>query len=162
MVVVTISMVLMGGAAITISQYFAKERIATATTDMISILNTARSLAITNQVPASFTGLDYVAVTLSTTGQITVYPVNIATGVGNTYLTKDLGNQGIVFSRIDLGGLQFASGNGKLMGKNPSPSFVSYPLPSNSMVGVTVSSSEISGSRQVIINAYGAVTFTEL
>jgi len=162
MVVVTIGMLLVGGISVATSSFLARERVSSSAKDLVLIINIARNYAVTNQVPTGFTGLDYVAVTLTSSGLISVFPVNNTSGVGSSYISKQSGNLGINFTPISFGGLQFAAGSGKLVGKNADPSYVSYPLPAASNVGITVSSAENSVTRQIIINPFGSVSSTGL
>jgi prepilin-type N-terminal cleavage/methylation domain-containing protein len=157
MVVVTIGLLLVGGMSLGISGFLGRERVLSASKDLVSILNLARNFAVTNQVPSGFTGLDYVAVTLSSSGTVTVYPVNHTSGIGASYVSKNVGTAGISFTQINFGGLQFAAGSGKLVGKNADPSYVSYPLSAATSVGITVSSAEVSQIRQITINPFGSI-----
>lgn len=157
MVVVTIGMLLVAGVSVSTGSFLARERISSSTKQLISTINLARSFAVSNQTPSGFTGLDYVAVTLTSAGLVSVFPVNNNTGIGNSYVSKQVGDLGISFTPINFGGLQFAAGSGKLLGKNADPSYVSYPLPSTSNVGVTISSAETSQFRQIIINPFGSI-----
>lgn len=162
MVVVTIGLLLVGGISVSTGRFLARERVASSANELVSVINIARNFAVTNQVPVGFTGLDYVAVTLTSSGLVSVFPVNNTTGIGSSYLSKQAGNLGINFTPINFGGLLFGAGSGKLVGKNADPSYVSYPLPSASNVGVTVSSDENSITRQIIISPFGSVSSTNL
>lgn len=162
MVVVTIGMLLVGGVSVATSSFLARERVASSAKELVSIINIARNFAVTNQVPAGFVGLDYVAVTLTSNGLVSAFPVNNTTGIGSSYISKQAGGPGISFTPISFGSLLFGAGSGKLVGKNADPSYVSYPLPSASNVGVTVSSAENSITRQIIVNPFGSVSSTNL
>lgn len=162
MVVVVISMVLMGGAVVGINRYFAGEKLNSAASETESVLNLAKIMAVTNQSPAGFGGMDYVAVTISTDGIISVYPVNNSSGIGSSMVAKDLRNTRATFSQIDLGGLQFGAGSGKLLGKNAAPSFASYSLAANSSVGVTISLAEVAETRQLVISSLGEIKISKL
>ncbi len=162
MVVVTIGMLLVGGATLTTSKYLARERLSSAVTELVSIINIARSYATTNQTPSGFVGLDYVAITLSANGLATIVPVNNINGVGTSYVSKNISSPGITFTQINIGGLQFAAGNAKLLGKNPDPSYLSYPLPASTSVGITISSAEVTETRHVTVGSYGAVNTYKL
>ena len=162
MVVVTISMMLVGGVALSVTKYLAGEKMSLAASQLVSVLDFARSAAITNQTPLGFTGLDYVAVTLTAEGKVEVWPVNNSTGIGTSYLSKNLNTSGISFTAKSVGDLQFAAGSGKLLGKNAAPSYVGYPLSSSASVGITVSSAEVSGTQQITISAFGAISLTQL
>ena len=159
---ITITMVLVGGAALSVTKYLAGEKLTAAASELVSVLDFARSAAITNQVPSGFVGLDYVAVTLTAGGKVVVLPVNNSTGVGASYVVKDLGEPGVSFTTKSLGGLLFAAGSGKLLGKNPAPSYNSYPLASSASVGITISSGEVTETRQIIISAFGAISSIRL
>lgn len=162
MVVVTIGMLLVGGISVATGSFLARERVSSSAKDLVSIINIARNFAVTNQVPSGFVGLDYVAVTLTSSGLVSVFPVNNTTGIGSSYISKQVGDFGLSFTPISFGGLLFGAGSGKLVGKNADPSFVSYPLPSTSSVGVTISSAENTVTRQIIINPFGSVSSTGL
>ncbi|MBI2465334.1 type II secretion system protein [Candidatus Shapirobacteria bacterium] len=162
MVVITIGIVITGGAMVSVTKYVAKEKLVQAASEVVSMVDLARNMAIINQVTAGFTNLDYVAVTLTSSGVVSVFPVNNISGVGSSLVTKKIGSGGIVFSSLNLGGLQFAAGSGKLVGKNPSPSYQSYPLPPTTNVGITISSTEVSETQQIIISPFGGVTNTKL
>lgn len=157
MVVVTIGLIIVGGISVGVGGFLGRERLLSASKDLVAILNLARNYAVTNQVTSGFSGLDYVAVTLTSSGLVSVFPVNHVNGIGDSYVAKNVGNAGISFTQIDFGGLQFAATSGKLVGKNVDPSYVSYPLPATTSVGVTIASAEVSQTRQITIGPFGSI-----
>ncbi|MBP9817970.1 prepilin-type N-terminal cleavage/methylation domain-containing protein [Candidatus Shapirobacteria bacterium] len=160
MVAVSISIVVMSGLAVSVSSYFAKEKMKLATSELVSMINLARSMAVTGQVTSGFTKLDYVAVTLSATGVVSAFPVNNISGTGPSYFSKDISAPEVTVTQINFGTLQFASGSGKIVGKDLSPLFTSYPVAPNFNVGITLSSVENSGTSQIVIGPLGTVAVT--
>jgi hypothetical protein len=143
-------MLLIGGMAVGLNKFFAQEKINQTSTELVSLLNYARNMAVTNQTMAGFTGLNYVAVTLTTGGKMEAFPVNIISGVGKSYFSKVVADKQVVLTKIDFGGLQFAAGSGKLVDVS------GVPLPSNYSVGVTVSSNEIGEKFQVVTDHFNS------
>lgn len=149
MVAITITLVLAGTGMVSINKFLAKEKINQAATEVVSLLNLTRNLAMTGQAPSGF-NLQYVSVTLIN-GTLIAYPTNSG-GVGTKYFSKKVAENGVSLTQINLGGLQFATGSGKLLDATGSP------LPSGQIVGLSVTSAEVSDSRQITISPFGAVT----
>ncbi|MFZ2153129.1 MAG: prepilin-type N-terminal cleavage/methylation domain-containing protein [Microgenomates group bacterium] len=158
MVVISISMLLITGVSVAVTRFSSGENLNAAMTELVTMFDLARSTAVSNQTTTGFVDLDYVAVTLTTDGWVSIMPVNNSTGVGNSFSSKYVGGSGIIFTSLNFGDLLFAAGNGKLLGKDPLPSYSSYPLSSAAAVGVTITSANVGNTRQVIINSFGAVT----
>lgn len=157
MVAVTVSVVIMSGVAVSVSGYFANEKVDRARGELVSSLNLARNMAVTSQVTSGSFGLDYVAVTLTTDGVVSAFPVNNVSGSGPAYFSKDISDDAVTVSRISFGDLQYGAGSGKLVGKNPQPSFGSYPLPASQSVGVTLSSLEKDITKYIMVGSLGTI-----
>ena len=89
MVSVAITVVLVGVGVTSMTRFYARDKITAAKNELVSGIKLARTYATTSQVPAGYAAqLDYVALTLSTDGTLTVYPVNVGLGVGTSYFSK--------------------------------------------------------------------------
>ena len=157
MVVVSISLFMISSVAISLNKYYSREKVTQATNRIISLINLARSYAVTNQFPTGFSNIDYVSIVLKTNGKISAFPVNLS-GTGPSYFSEKVGTGDIITTAITFGTLNFAVGSGKLVGKNDS-SFLSYPLSSVYSIGITVTSGEISPDyHQITISPIQGVT----
>ena len=138
--------------------YNNREKTNQTASEVVSYINLAKSMALTNQVTANFTNsLDCVAVQIKN-GYITAYPENIALGVGSSYFSKKITDNGATISTINLGMLRFGSNNGKLLDSFGAPV-------SASAVGTTIMiTSNLSGDdkRVVSVSPAGIIKLTSV
>lgn len=114
LVTITIMGVLAGGGVLYLTRSNSVQKIDTAKQELLSNLRYARVLATTNQIPPGFSGqLNRVAVNLGTNGFMSVWPN--AVGVGPSYFSKDLTQDGINLS-MSSGGIAFTVYEGRFVG----------------------------------------------
>lgn len=155
MVVVVVGFVLIGGVSLGVNDFLTKEKVNQAANELVSSLNLARSLAVSNQSPEDFGGLDYVAVTIGSSGLIEAFPVNNNIGPTTAFFSKTLTSNSITVSpAIGFGELQFGAGNGKLVRKDAS-NYNIYPLPPGDTKAVIISSAETTLRKKISVSAYG-------
>lgn len=152
MVTITIIMLIMGGGMVMINNFLAKERVNQTAIELVSLLNLARNYATTSQLPTGVTSMDFVAVTVTTNGMVSVMPVSVASGIGASFFAKNVAGNNVTLSKIDYGGLQFAVGDGKLV------SVLAVPLPATTAVGITVFTTETDDTSVIQINPFGTIT----
>lgn len=159
MVVITISMLLVVGVVVSMNQYYGREKMNQASSRLVSLLELARTYAITNQHPSSLAEMDYVAVTLTANGTVAATPVNRISGSGPSYFSENVyPGVEVITTPLNFGSLNFAVGSGKLVGKDPAPSFASYPLPAAASVGITLTTAENNpDNQQIVVSAFGGI-----
>ena len=157
MVVIAISTLMISGGVLSLNTYLATEKINSAATTLVSMLNLAKNFAQTKQLPNGYVGkLDYVAVQLGVAGRLRAYPVSLASGmnVGTSYFSVYIGNgAAISATMIPVGGLNFAAGNGRLVDSS------NVPVTANHSVGITLLTPEYGSiRRQIIISPVGNIS----
>ena len=156
---ITISMVLAGVGITSYTSYSMREKTNQTASEVLSSINLARSLALTNQITDGFVdGLDYVAVVLKE-GIISAFPVNVASGTGPSYFSKKITDDGADISSINFGSLQFGATTGKLLIKEVAPSFNVYP-PEAASVGVSftiTSKSNNDNQKMIVVSPVGII-----
>lgn len=154
MVTVTIGIIMVGVGISSMNTYLAKEHLSAARNDILSSIQMARNYAITTQNQSSFAQqLDYVAVTLTAAGQLTVWPVNLISGSGPSYFTKDVSNDDVVLTPINYQSLLFSVPEGKLLVPDGSA-----PVDIGTTVMVRISSIEgIADTMSISIGAGGKI-----
>lgn len=163
MVAITISMVLAGVGIVSYNRYDMREKTNQTASEVVSYINLARSMAMTNQKTDGFSaGLDYVSVVLRD-GTISAFPVNISSGTGPSYFSKVITDNGTTITQLDFGDLQFGTTTGKLLLKEADPSFNVYPPPAS---GVGVSLTVVSGAdsddkKKIVVSPIGIVKLSE-
>jgi type II secretory pathway pseudopilin PulG len=164
MVVVAISMVLMGAGMVAYNSYNSREKTNQAASEIVSQINLAKSTALTNQIAAGFVdSLDYVAVVLEN-GTISAFPVNMVSGIGSSYFSKEIIDDGIVISNLSFGDLQFGATTGKLLLKDADPSFNANPL-SASEVGISLtiaSNAEGDDQKMILVTPAGIIKLSTI
>jgi prepilin-type N-terminal cleavage/methylation domain-containing protein len=153
LVVVAISLVLIGGGVLAATQFLAREHLVTSRNEIVSAIKLARNYAITTQKPAGYAPqLDYVAVTMTTGGQLAVWPVNLGTS-GASYFSKNISNTGVVLTAIDYGDLLFSVPEGKLL-----LSGGALPVDVNYLKTVKISSAEgVAETLTISVDAGGKI-----
>lgn len=153
LVVVSISLILVGGGVLTATRFLARERLITARNEIISVLKLARDYALTSQKPVGYAPqLDYVAVTMTTGGQLAVWPVNLGTS-GSAYTSKNINSNGVALTSINYGDILFSVPEGKLL-----LSGGAAPVAAGYLKTVTISSNEgIAETATVSVDAGGKI-----
>lgn len=118
MISIVIIGMLLGGGLVYLNSFNSRQELQSAKDELVAALRLARTYAVTGQTPSGFTGvLQYVSVTINTTGNATVKAVN-ASDIGTSYFSKKIATSGIgVTAPADLG---FSIYSGKLVKDNGS------------------------------------------
>ena len=157
LVVVAVSILMTGGGMTAYGKYQLREKVNSTTNEIVSYINLARNMAVTNQVTDNFSeGLDYVAVVIGN-GNMSASPVNVMVGVGpSAYFTKVLTTEGVTISPINFGDLQFAANTGRLLTKDPL-SFSAYPVSAGSTKAISI---EFGSNKKIIsIDSMGVIKY---
>lgn len=118
MIAISIGVVVVTLGVVSINNFFDKQKIDGATADVAGMVRLAKNYAVTMQSPGGYTGtVEYVALTISSTGLITVVPGNNVSGldVGTSYVSKQLETGSLVISEVVSGMLMFSMPEGKLV-----------------------------------------------
>jgi Tfp pilus assembly protein FimT len=152
MVVVMVSMILVGVGVVSVSGVLTRQRVLSAQSEVISALKMARNYAVTSQSPSGYANqLDYISVTVNSSGMILVQPVNLAAGVGTSYFSKDTTGDKVVLVPSSAT-LLFSVPEGKVLLNSTTPANSSY------VMTVGVSSVEGSGETAVVqVDAGGKI-----
>lgn len=159
MVSVSIIVVLIGMGAASMSQFYARDKIISAKSEVISVLKMARNYAVTDQSPADYgPQLDAVAVVLDiTTRQLSVVPMNsINLGVGKSYSATKITDSEVNISWNELGtNLIFSTGTGKLL-KIVGP--ITEPVAFDYVKVVSISTAGTGETAVIKIDAMGVIS----
>ena len=153
LVVMAILLVLIGGGVLAATQFLGREHLVTARNEIVSAIKLARNYAITTQKPAGYVPqLDYVAVTMTSGGQLAIWPVNLGTS-GASYFSKNISSSGVVLTAINYGDLLFSVPEGKLLlASGLAPTDVNY------LKTVTISSAEgVAQTLTISVDAGGKI-----
>jgi prepilin-type N-terminal cleavage/methylation domain-containing protein len=150
MVSVAIGIMLVGIGVVSMNGFLGREHLSTARNEVMSAIKLARNYAITTQKPAGFAPqLDYVAVTIDASGQLSILAGNVSSGAGTSYLTKNVNKDGAVSTIV--GTLLFSVPEGKLLANGSTPAASDY------VVTVTISSAEVADIMTVSVDAGGRI-----
>lgn len=153
LVVVTIGGLLIGIGVVSMQSFFAKQKVAGVKNEIINGIRLARNYAVTGQSPPSFgNSLDYVAVTISASGILSVLPLNISSGIGVSYFSKQLDRSGVDIDIVDFGELLFSVPEGKLL--EVVSGYTVKPMDAGDTVAVVVTST--SGGDEIVMSVYPA------
>lgn len=154
MVTVAIGIVLVGVGVVSMTKFLSREHMASARTEILSAVKLARNYAVTDQKPSTFSDqLDLVAVTIGANGQLSVWPVNLISGTGASYLTENVSSNGAIITPVDYGELLFSVPEGKLL----MPDGIT-PVGSGDTVAVLISSAEgVAETMTVSVDAGGKI-----
>jgi len=161
---VTIMVVLVGIGVAAFSRFQARDRAASVKNEIISAVKLARTYATTSQVPSGYSSqLDYVSLTLTAGGLLTVSPVNITSGVGTSYFAKQILEPETNLTALGFGSLLFSVPEGKLLelkGNASPPLYEAQPVDIADTVSVTISSGAVgtTDSLTVMVSANGTLT----
>ncbi len=152
LIVITMMLLVTGGTIVFVNRSNSEQKIAATKNELIGNLRMARNYARTLQVPSGYVGnLEYVVVSLNTSGQIVVYP-NPWDTEGVRYIETDISPSGVGTSMYP-NQLFFAAYEGKLL-KVEDGRVV--PRGSDEMVTIVISSTEgVGNTESIIINSVG-------
>jgi Tfp pilus assembly protein FimT len=153
MVVVVVSMILVVIGVVAMTRYLAREHVVSARSEILSSIRLARNYAVTDQKPTGF-NLDYVAVALTADGQLTVWPVNLVSGSGPSYFTKDVSSDDVTVTPVNYGDLLFSVSDGKLLMPGGAA-----PVAADYVLSVWISSTQavVWGATAVSVDAGGKI-----
>jgi len=149
LVVVTVMMVMAGGALVYINDFNAKQKMESTKKELVSSLRLARNYAVTNQM-GDVDSLEYVQVEIAD-GVMEAWP----NGVGSSYFSKELSPIGVGVSLVGVDCLRFSSYGGKLVKRGVGDSLV--PVGIGESVAIVISSGEVGSTLVVEVQSSGLV-----
>lgn len=146
LIVLTIVGLVTGGGVVYLNRSNALQKIDTAKQEILSNLRFARNLAITNQKPSGFGALAQVRVSLTSGGVMTSWPVDTVGGVGASYFSKDLTQDGVSVTLSVGTTFGFSAYEGRFMGVG-------------NTLGIKIASTELAvgDTKQLIITQSGLI-----